>query len=112
MASTKYRTGDALGFSRPAWENVRDAEMGSRVRVETTFYPTTQRGVWSMDSRIMDADKEWNAKPVARQYDLWPNSTAMSFEAFLFQHTNKVARMAEQYRLDQDKATAPKQAVG
>lgn len=109
--ATKYRTSDPRMFTVPATDNLRDALIGSEVHCETRLRMTAQRGVFEFQTALYDNLKGDQSQRVAAVTESYPNARAESWEAFWFAHTNKVARMAEEYRSDQNRVKAA-QVVG
>lgn len=109
MTSTKYKSSDPRMFTVPASDNLRDALAGNDVSTHTVVQMTAQRGVFEFTTRLYDELKIPPRAVIAKVVECYPNSRAESWEAFWFAHTNKVARMAEDYRNDQNRASARKQ---
>lgn len=112
MTSTKYRSGDPLMFLVPAADNMKDAFKGSRVYVEHSVHMSPQRGVWTFVALLYDGLDDNRGRSFARLEESYPNSRAQSWEAFWFAHTNKVARMADDYRKDREREDATRQTRG
>jgi len=103
---TKYRTSDPRMFTVPAHDNVRDTELQLQVSIHQKLQPTAQRGVWAFTSYVHDNHRPLGLAPVITLQESWPNSHSESFEAFLFQHTNKVMRQAGDWRTDEERSKA------
>lgn len=100
---TKYKSSDPRMFTVPASDNLLDAFTGNGVWATTEVSMSTQRGVFTFRTVLRDAAVGLPRKQFGVLEESYPNSRAESWEAFWFGHTNKIARMAEDYRRDQQR---------
>jgi hypothetical protein len=106
MGGTKYKSSDPRMFTVPSSDNLRDALTGNAVSCSHEIRMTVQRGVFEFLTHLWDERRGKGSPHIASLEETYPNSRAESWEAFWFAHTNKVARMADDYRRDQDRAGA------
>lgn len=107
--SAKYKTSDPRAFTVPATDNLRDALLQNEVHCETRLRMTAQRGVFEFQTALYDNRRGEGSQRVSVVTECYPNANAGSWDAFWFAHTNKVARMADDYRRDADRSNAPRQ---
>ena len=89
--------GDAgeFEFTRAAADAIRDIELACQVAVVTRLEGTGQRGVFAVVLHAISNDATEGVTYVAAYEATWPNSYAVSFAAFYYQCTFKLARMVE-----------------
>lgn len=106
MARQNYSSTDPRMFTIPACDNLGDAFLGYGIDVETCIRRSKQRGVFTFRSALRNVQEGADGPIVASLEETYPNATSQTWEAFWFAHTNKVSRMAEAYRADQNRAEA------
>ena len=98
MSSRKGNWGP-YEFTRAAYDELHTSERSYRVRWALAFGTTSQRGVWAINIKVLDAREGAQPVPVVRYQVEWPNARAESFEACLYGSCHRVARMVEQWAL-------------
>jgi hypothetical protein len=98
--STRYRSNGELDFTRAAHDEQADAELSYGVVFVTRIAPSLQRGVWTLETRVYEAEDDHHRHVVVRQADYWPSAATLSFAAQLYQHLHKTTRMVENWAHD------------
>lgn len=98
-------------FTRPAYDAQRDAEVGYSVWIEHKLVTGYQKGVYCLvtSARPMLEHEYWLKHRITAD---WPNSSAISFEALLFQQVNKICRMVENAVLDHSRSEMARRQEG
>jgi hypothetical protein len=99
MSTYGKKSWGAYEMTRAAYDEQRAAEVNFSVWFEVKLHTTYQRGVYKLTI---------TSQPLLVQdYHLkhsisieWPNSSAQSFEALLYQQMHKMCRMLESAHLD------------
>lgn len=101
MAAPKSK-GDAgeYEFCRAAYDELRDAEKLYDVKFVLSIEPTGQRGVWALSVVAVPDEREDGLAYISRWAGSWPNSTAVSYGAFLYQACHRCCRMVEAWAKD------------
>lgn len=87
-------------FTRAAYDEMRDSELTYSVKYQTVLQSSFQKGVWEMVTTATAQHGPFEGRVVAKQLDRVPNVEGVRFEALLYQHFHKVARMVEAWWLD------------
>lgn len=103
-----YKANDPYTFSRAAYDELRDAEIDRRMHIGISIEPTGQRGVWTCRVSAWPIEGQPGGRTACGWEGAWPNSQGQSWEAFLYAAVHRVARMCEEYRLDEERRAAGK----
>lgn len=104
--SGKPKANNPYEFTRAAWDEMRDAEFSLSMVGEIRLDTTSQKGVWLLYVAFAAIERPTSDGVVCSWSGSWPNSMAQTFEAFLYSAVHRAVRMAEQYRLDEEKHAA------
>lgn len=96
---TSKSKGDAgeYEFTRAASDEQRDAEKRYNVLFATFLDQDVSRGVWRLTVECYKPVEGGVDARICGYSGLWPNSTVVSFAAFLYGATHRCVRMVEQY---------------
>lgn len=95
-------------FTRAATDELRDAERQYDVKFELALIPTSQRGVWELAVLVQSKGEHESWHYINRYQNTWPNSTPMSYGAFLYQCCHRVVRMVEAWHAQREKDEWPR----
>lgn len=98
----------AYTFTRAAYDEMRDCEVGYAVKWSVTLGSSFQRGVWSLLIEVRPLS-HLGGRPVVSYEATWPNSQAQTFEAFLYAAMHRTSRMVEAWATDGFKLDASRQ---
>lgn len=102
--SNRYKSSGEIDFTRAAHDEQADAEISYQVVYVTRLAPSLQRGVWTLETRVYEAEDDRYRHAIVRQSDCWPSAATVSFAAQLYQHLHKTTRMVENWAQDAMKA--------
>jgi hypothetical protein len=89
-------------FTRAAYDELRDAEKRYQVEFSLQLIPTTQKGVWALSVAARALGEHEAIAYCARYQGSWPNSTATSYGAFMYQCCHRVCRMVEAWHAQRE----------
>jgi len=99
MARHPLKSSDGEGFLRAFHDSVRDIEGNHGVRVYITLSLTTRRGVLKATLRAYREQDDDVPYPQAAYSVEYPTAAIGSFEAALFQASNKLDHILTQQRI-------------
>lgn len=103
---SKNRADSDLAFTRAAEDEKRDSEYLWLVSWRMELLDTEQRGVYCLIITVRNLEDRPTAKPVVTYAANWPNSTAISFAAFLYQCSHKTYNMVQEWAQSQGRKPA------
>lgn len=106
MPPKRGQRSDGYEFTRAAYDEMRDSEITHGVKYKTVLQSTMQKGVWEMVTTATADYGPFEGRVVAKQLDRLPNVEGVSFEALLYQHYHKLARMVESWWIDWQRTEA------
>jgi len=95
-----------LEFTRAAYDTQEDAAELYQVVIQHSIHTTTQRGVMGFTSTVYKNRRPTGGQTVITHTEYWPSATDLSWAAFWFQHCFKLARMIENWALEEIKREA------
>lgn len=93
-------------FTRAASDELQDAERKYLVKFELALLPTDQRGVWYLAVAARAMGEHEALSYCTRWQGSWPNSTSMTYGAFLYAACHRCVRMVEAWHLDRERQEA------
>jgi len=91
-----------IEFVRAAYDTFEDTASECGVSLKHSVWPTEQRGVLAFVSAARVVGSAADGRPVVTLTSYWPSATDLSWAAFWFQHSFKLARMVEGWKLAED----------
>lgn len=99
MAKQSLKSSDGEGFLRAFHDSVVDLEHNHQVRVYITLALTKRRGVLTASLRAYQGDAGDQPYPLAKYSVEYPSAAVQSFEAALFQASNKLDHILTQQKM-------------